>query len=215
MKKILLPIVLWISLSVLAQDPLRFQEEVNQMIAADTGVIKKNIVLFTGSSSIRLWAGLEKDFPNANILKRGFGGSEMSDLVFFADKLIVPYRPKQIFIYEGDNDIANGKSPDEILKHTEQLLATVRAKLPIKTKVYFISPKPSLSRWALKEQYEAFNKKLKSWCGQKKNVTFVDVWTPMLAADGNVMKDLFVEEGLHMNPKGYAIWATVVGVYLK
>ena len=208
-------ILLLFSIEVYAQDPLRFQDDVNLLIASDSTLKKKNIILFTGSSSIRFWASLATDFPKRNVVNRGFGGSEMSDLVYFADKLILPYRPKQIFIYEGDNDISNGKTSDEILSDASKLLALIRDRLSRKTRVLFISPKPSMLRWSLKDKYEAFNQKLKVWTKRNKYVTFVDVWTPMLEGDGTVRQDLFMEDGLHMNEKGYAIWIRVIENVIK
>jgi lysophospholipase L1-like esterase len=204
LRQALIPmVVLLISLPILAQDPLRFKDEVNQLIAGDSTVNKKKLILFVGSSSIGFWKSLGNDFQKYNTLNRGFGGSEMSDLVFYADKLIVPYRPKQIFIYEGDNDLSNGKNPDEIVK------------LPRKTQVYFISPKPSIARWSLKAKYEELNQKLNLFAKKNKHVTFIDVWTSMLGPDGTVMKDIFIDDGLHMNTKGYGIWVRVIGPYLK
>ncbi len=208
-------VLLLVSIGLQAQDPLRFQDDVNQLIASDSTLDKRNIVLFTGSSSIRFWASLAADFPKQNVVNRGFGGSEMSDLVYFADKLIVPYRPKQIFIYEGDNDIGNGKKPEEILSNASKLLALIREKLPRKTRVVFISPKPSILRWSLKDKYEAFNQELQAWTKQNKYVTYVDVWAPMLKADGTVRQDLFLEDGLHMNEKGYVIWTRVIARVIK
>jgi lysophospholipase L1-like esterase len=198
-----------------SQDPLRFQDEVKQLTAGDSTISKKKIILFVGSSSIVMWASLTKDFPNHNTLNRGFGGSEMTDLIYFVDQLIVPYKPSKIFIYEGDNDLSNGKSPDEIAKHFQQLLSLIREKLSQKTQVYFISPKPSIARWELKPKYDDLNQKLKAIAKQNKRTTFIDMWAPMLEADGTVKKDLFIEDGLHMNAKGYAIWAEVVRAYLK
>jgi lysophospholipase L1-like esterase len=201
--------------SLKAQEISRFQAEVDKLIAGDSALDKKKIILFTGSSSIRVWPSLKKDFPKHNVLNRGFGGSEMADLVHFADKLIMPYHPKQIFIYEGDNDINAGKSPDEILNEADKLLSLIRKKLSRKVEVVFISPKPSLIRWQLKDKYLDYNRKLEQWTKQQKNVRFIDVWTPMLDDEGNVMKDLFVEDGLHMNEKGYEIWARVIGEYIR
>lgn len=201
--------------SLKAQEVPKFQAEVNNLIKGDSAITKKKIILFTGSSSIRVWTTLKTDFPKHNVLNRGFGGSEMVDLVYFVDKLIVPYHPKQIFIYEGDNDIGNGKSPDEILATAHQLLMLIREKLPKKAEVLFISPKPSILRWKLKDNYVDYNKKLEAWTKQYKNVRFIDVWTPMLDAEGNVLKDLFVEDGLHMNKKGYEIWTKVIGKYIR
>src|SRR6478735_1337799 len=129
--------LLWVLLlfvqQVHAQNSMRFQEEVDNLIKGDSTIRKKNIILFTGSSSVRVWTSLQTDFPKHNVLNRGFGGSEMVDLINFVDKLIVPYHPKQIFIYEGDNDIGAGKKPDEILAQAHQLLMLISEKLPKKT----------------------------------------------------------------------------------
>ena len=208
-------LVLLFAIPVCAQDSLRFQKEVDKLIAGDSTVNKKNLILFTGSSSIRFWPDLNIYFPKHNILNRGFGGSEMIDLINYVDKLILPYNPKQIFIYEGDNDINAGKNPDKILQEADRLLLLIRGKLSRKVQVVFISPKPSISREPRKDKYLAYNQKLRSWTKQKRNVVFIDVWTPMLDADGNVRKDLFLGDGLHMNKKGYDIWAKVIGPYIK
>jgi lysophospholipase L1-like esterase len=198
-----------------SQDVPRFQTEVNKLIAGDSAVNKKNVILFTGSSSIRIWTSLNADFPTANVLNRGFGGSQMSDLIDYVDKLIVSYHPKQIFIYEGDNDLGAGKSSNEILTDADRLLVSIRKQLPRKVHVFFISAKPSILRWPLRDKYVDFNRKLEAWAKKKKNVTYIDVWTPMLDSDGKVMADLFMEDGLHMNKKGYEIWAKVIGPFIK
>ncbi|MEQ1586908.1 MAG: SGNH/GDSL hydrolase family protein [Cyclobacteriaceae bacterium] len=201
--------------ALLAQDPLRFEKEVNNLVAADSSINKRKVILFTGSSSIRFWSGLRKDFPNHNVLNRGFGGSEMSDLLYYTESLILNYNPKEVFIYEGDNDINSGKSPEEILSNADKLLSLLRTHLPAKVKIIFISAKPSIARWHLKEKYEEFNRELKDWTGTKKNVFYADVWTPMLDSTGEVRKDLFIEDNLHMNQLGYTIWATVIRKFIR
>ncbi len=201
--------------SLQAQEAPRFQDEVNALVAGDSAINKKKVILFTGSSSIRFWKDISTYFPKKNILNRGFGGSEMSDLIDYVDKLIVAYKPRQIFIYEGDNDIGYGKNPDDVLKQADQLLTLIRQKLSTKVQVVFISPKPSLARWQLKDKYVYFNRQLNAWTKQQKNVAYVDVWNPMLDSNGVVRKDLFIEDGLHMNKAGYDIWANVIGPYIK
>jgi lysophospholipase L1-like esterase len=215
LKYVVVILLLFFVGSLKAQEISKFQAEVDKLIAGDSTINKKKIILFTGSSSIRVWNDLKTDFPKYNVVNRGFGGSQMSDMVTHAEELILRYHPKQIFIYEGDNDIGAGKSPEEILAQADKLLLLIRKKLPKKTQVLFISPKPSLARWQLKDKYLDYNRKLEQWTKQQKNVTFIDVWTPMLDADGNVMKDLFIEDGLHMNRKGYEIWAEVIGGYIR
>jgi lysophospholipase L1-like esterase len=214
-RKILL--LLFISLFFIngfAQDPLRFEKEVNDLVKGDSLVNRKKLILFTGSSSIRFYADLKKDFPKHNVLNRGFGGSEMSDLLYYTQPVILNYKPDRIFIYEGDNDINSGKSPEEILANADQLLSLLRSQLSPKVKIIFISAKPSVARWHLKSKYETFNRQLQAWTSTKKNVFYADVWTPMLESNGEVRADLFIEDNLHMNRKGYEIWKTVIEKYL-
>lgn len=203
-----------LSLSGYAQHQ-RFQKEVESLVAADSAVNNKDVVLFTGSSSIRLWTDLESTFPDHNVLNRGFGGSDMSDLVFYFEKLIRPYKSKQIFIYEGDNDLNAGKSPAKILASADSLLKLIRKNVSGSVTVYFITPKPSLSRWHLKDKYVTYHRELKRWASSQKHVAVIDVWTPLLDAQGNVMKDIFLEDGLHLNKKGYSIWTKEIGQYIR
>jgi lysophospholipase L1-like esterase len=197
-----------------AQSPAKFQKEVDSIVAANGSVNKDNLILFTGSSSIRLWKNLSASFPNHNVMNMGFGGSEMADLLYYTEKLIIPFKPKQIFIYEGDNDLSLGRSPEQIIASAESILSLIRQHLP-KSEVIFISPKPSLQRWGLKEKYEDYNKQLKHWISKKRNVRFADVWTPMLDSNGTVMQDIFMADGLHLNEKGYSIWTSSLKKYLS
>jgi lysophospholipase L1-like esterase len=139
----------------------------------------------------------------------------MSELFYYADELIVQYKPKKIFIYEGDNDLSKGKSPDQILLDAEKLLKLIRCGLPRKVKVFFITPKPSILRWDQRNKYETYINMLKVWSGKQKNVEIVDVWTPMLDEKGELQKDLFIEDGLHMNSKGYDLWSIQIKRYLQ
>ena len=200
---------------IYGQDPLRFRGEVEEIITRQSTSPKKNAMLFTGSSSVRMWKDLSSAFPGYNTINTGFGGSSMSELFYYTQELVINFKPKKIFIYEGDNDIASGKTPDQILADAQKVLNYIRGQLPKKTKVYFISAKPSVSRWKLKTEYETFNQLLKGWVEKQKNVEFIDVWNPMLGADGNVKPDLFIEDQLHMNKKGYDIWTSVLKPYLK
>ncbi|HEY9045871.1 MAG TPA: GDSL-type esterase/lipase family protein [Ohtaekwangia sp.] len=205
---------LFITIVLPAQDPLRFEKEVKKLVAGDTAVQKKHLILFTGSSSIRMWGDIKVYYPNYNVVNRGFGGSVMSDLDYYTDKLILPYKPERIFIYEGDNDLSAGKKPEEILASADSILKKIRSRLSKKVPVYFISPKPSLARWKLKDQYILYNKVLKDWVSYQKNVIYIDMWTPLLDAEGFPRKDIFIDDGLHLNPKGYLIWSGVIEPYL-
>lgn len=200
--------------SIYGQDPLRLKDEVAEITANDQSLNKKDVILFTGSSSIRMWNSVQSDFPNYNIVNRGFGGSQASDLLYYFDQLILPYNPKKIFIYEGDNDLSDGKSSEQIVATMDSLIRLIHQKISTKVAVYIISPKPSTSRWHLRDQYIEFNKRMSESASSKKNVYFIDVWTPALDAEGVVVKDIFLEDGLHMNQKGYAIWVNVIRKYL-
>ena len=201
--------------SLSAQQARPFEKEVTDLIAQDSAIRKKKIILFTGSSSVRFWKDVQSYFPEYNVVNRGFGGSTMKDLLYYTDKVIIPYKPKMIFIYEGDNDLAGKKNPEEIIAQADSIVMLIRGKLSKKVPVYFIAAKPSLARWSMKEEYLAFNQKLKDWTTTKKNVNYIDVWTPMLDANGEVQKDIFISDGLHMNKKGYDIWGRVIKPYIR
>lgn len=211
--RILAPIVFLLSASVLqAQDPARFQKEVDSIVALNQSVDRSNLILFTGSSSIRMW-DLKTSFPNHNVVNLGFGGSEMSDLLFYVDKVILSFKPKLVFIYEGDNDISFGRTTQEILSTADSIVHRIRRKLP-NTEIIFISAKPSPARWNLKEKYQTFNRKLEAWTKERQRVRYADVWSSMLDIEGNVRKDIFIVDGLHLNEKGYSIWTRVLAKYL-
>ncbi len=198
----------------LAQNPEKFDSEVRSLTSGDQYIDKQNVVLFTGSSSVRMWTDIKSYFPKHNIINRGFGGSQTADLIYYFDKLILPYSPKKIFIYEGDNDINAGKTAEQILEANNSLLELIRNKVSGTVQVFFITPKPSVARWSKKSAYERYNNMLLAWAKTKKNVTVVDVWTPMLDDKGVVFQDVFLGDNLHMNKKGYDIWAKVIGPYL-
>lgn len=214
--RVLLTALLFITCSIplLSQDSSKFKKEVDSIVTLNKSLAGPNPIVFTGSSSIRLWKDLKTTFPNHNVLNLGFGGSEMEDLQHYTDQLILSFKAKQIFIYEGDNDISKGKSPEQILTSAADILTRIRKELPT-AEVIFICPKPSVRRWELRDKYVAYNKKLKAWVGKQKGVKYADVWNPMLDEKGVVLQDIFIEDHLHLNKKGYAIWASVIKDYIK
>lgn len=161
-------------------------------------------IVFTGSSSIRLWNDLEERFPQYQIINTGFGGSQAYDLLVHLDRLVLKYRPKKVFIYEGDNDISFKKRPRKILETFKTIAHKIKAQ-DSNTQIVLISPKPSIARWRLRGRYKRLNRKLRKWAETDPNLIFVDVWSSMLNSR-KVNKDLFVEDGLHMNPSGYELW---------
>lgn len=170
-------------------------------------------VLFTGSSSIAMWKDIADYFPDSRVINRGFGGSQFSDLLQYYDRVIFPYKPSKIFIYEGDNDIAGGKSPKAIFKEAKQLREIIEEKFP-DVPVVFISAKPSIARAHLKDGYEALNERLEKYAKKKENTMYADVYTAMLDEDGKVYDHIFLEDNLHMNEDGYKIWQDVLEPYL-
>jgi lysophospholipase L1-like esterase len=171
-------------------------------------------VLFVGSSSIAMWKDMADYFPEHRVLNRGFGGSEFSDLIYYADRVIYPYQPSKIFIYEGDNDLAAGDSPKSVLKKAKKLRKMIAKNLGRDIPAIFIAPKPSVARWNLKTEYEILNAMLKKYADKKANTEFADVWTPALDENGEVYKHIFLEDNLHMNADGYAIWKQVLQPYI-
>jgi len=173
-----------------------------------------NPILFTGSSSIRMWSSLRSDFPQQNVINRGFGGSHLEDLVFFFPKIVVPYRPKKIVVYSGENDIEVGQNAENVLADFKALVEVRDRSLPGVPLIY-ISMKPSILRWAKWPEMKRGNDLIKADAEKHKRVTFVDVSGAMLGADGKPKPDLFLGDGLHMNAKGYEIWRDILRPYLK
>lgn len=204
-----------LSFNLNAQDPNRFNTQIEQLVSKEYNFDQgKKLLLFTGSSSIRMWTNIQEYFPQYNVINNGFGGSHFSDLIFFYNKLIIPHKPDILFIYEGDNDIASKKKPRMIEKEAKFLISKIRRDLP-DTKVVLISPKPSIVRWDLRKDYHTLNKKLKRLAHKTDMVEFADVWHAMLDEKGNAMQDVFLEDNLHMNKKGYNIWAKVLSGFVN
>lgn len=197
-----------------AQDPLRFQKEVDQIHQKyPTDIQRENLVLFTGSSSIKMWNDLAAYFPDHEIINAGFGGSQTFELLHYVNELVLDYKPKKVFIYEGDNDISSGKSSTQIILTMHELVSTIHEALP-ETEILLISAKPSISRWHLKDQYADLNQHFEEYSQLFDFVEFVNTWDIMLDAEGNPIKEIFLEDKLHMNKAGYDLWAEVVKEYM-
>jgi hypothetical protein len=183
---------------VQAQQFAHWEKEIAAFQQADqqTRPPKKSIV-FTGSSSIRLWENLDQDFPGKKILNRGFGGSQTDAVTFFADQIVVPYKPKQVVIYVGDNDLSAGKSPEKVLADFKDLFFKIRNQVP-KATITFIAIKPSPSRIKLLEAVRETNTLVKGFLGSQQKTGYVDIYTPMLQANGKPKPALFRADSLHM-----------------
>ncbi|TAI49381.1 SGNH/GDSL hydrolase family protein [Flagellimonas allohymeniacidonis] len=208
-----LVVVLCISSST-AQKKLAFEEEVKDIQKKMDTLwdASKETIVFTGSSSIRLWEDLQERFPEQQVLNTGFGGSQSSDLVNFLDELILDYNPVKVFIYEGDNDIFAKKRPKAIIETFNSILNKLQKARP-QMEIALISAKPSISRWHYRGRYRRLNRKLSKIAEEREEVSFIDVWHIMLNKR-RLKKDLFIEDGLHMNPKGYELWYITIKDYI-
>jgi len=173
-----------------------------------------NAVLFVGSSSIRMWNTLSNDFPGVPLIQRGFGGSELSDTIHFAPRIIFPYAPRLIVVYAGDNDIANGKSAQKVFSDFKTMVEKVKQRLP-GTRVAYLAIKPSIARWKLIEQIKTANSLIENWSRQDPQLAYIDIATPMLGTDGKPRPELFLADGLHLTPAGYKVWVETVRPHLQ
>jgi len=171
-------------------------------------------VVFTGSSSVRLWDTLASDFAGVPVLNRGFGGSQMRDAVWYADQIAIRYQPERIVIYSGDNDISAGRTPQQVAADFRAFVARIRRALP-KTPIAFIAIKPSPSRASMLAAQREANALVKADIAKMTHVEYIDVFTPMLDGGGQPRAELFGEDRLHMNRKGYALWRRTVFPFVR
>lgn len=197
-------------------DPARFNRDIERFELRDREQMPpQGAVLFTGSSSIRFWhEHLEEDMPGLTVVGRGFGGSTMYDLLYYADRVILPYKPRAVVIYEGDNDINTGVSPEKVLETFDALLRVIHASLP-DCRVYILSIKPSHARWDLWPKMQQTNRLFAERCDKDDRLTYVDLATPLLGEDGKPNAAFFVEDQLHLNREGYVVWRDTLAPILK
>jgi lysophospholipase L1-like esterase len=170
--------------------------------------------VFVGSSSILFWTTLAQDFPGVASINRGFGGSELADSVFYADRIVIPYHPRLVVLYAGENDLWNGKTPGTVAADFKTFRTKLHAALP-ETKLLFLAIKESPAYAKVREQVFAANKFIAADCATDARCTFVDVATPLLDEKGRTRPELFRDDQLHLAPAGYAIWTKVLAPYLK
>ena len=191
-------------------DSARFAAELNAFMREDSASPPPpSPVLFVGSSSIRFWESLATDFPGVPVLNRGFGGSRMDDVLRYADRVVFRYKPRAIVLYEGDNDLQDGFTPARVAGSVAEFLSRVRRALP-QARVVCLAVKPSPSRWNLADKVRQTNELLQAVVAQDTMATYVDVYTPMIGADGRPRAELFRADSLHMTPAGYAVWRDAV-----
>lgn len=173
-------------------------------------------ILLIGSSSFTRWGDVQEYFPSYQILNRGFGGSTLPDQLRYINEIVFPYQPRQIIIYCGENDVASADSitGEVVLRRFKELFYAIREEMP-KVPVAFISMKPSPSRQMALDRFRAGNAAIKAFLKKQKRTAFIDVYKEMIDGEGKPLADLFVEDNLHMNKKGYAIWQRIMEPYLK
>ena len=195
-------------------DPTRFKSDIAAFAAYDReNTAPKEAVVFVGSSSINMWKTAEC-FPEFAVINRGFGGSQASDVVHFAPKLVLKYQPRAIVFYAGDNDLAAGKTPEQVAGDFEKFVGIVHDKLP-KAEVVYLPVKPSLARWNIWPQMQETNALVADFAKGQQHVTYIDTATPMLGPDGKPRPEIFLSDGLHMNAQGYTIWTNLVQPVLE
>ena len=166
-------------------------------------------VLFYGSSSLRLWGSLENDFRHVAAINLAFGGSTLEACVWFFDRLVLPCKPRAIICYAGDNDLGDGRSPDEVMTSFRSLLARVDTHFPT-IPFTMLSIKPSPSRWHLAREINFTNEAIRRELQGRAGRHFIDFFTTMLGNDGRPDESLFMEDRLHVSPKGYRLWKQLI-----
>ncbi|MDA3873020.1 MAG: SGNH/GDSL hydrolase family protein [Kiritimatiellae bacterium] len=192
-------------------NPGRYENQISAFETADKeNPPPKGAVLCIGSSSMRGWhMTLREDLSPITVIPRGFGGSNLNDVIHFADRVVLPYEPRAIVLYEGDNDIAAGISPERYLKKFNEFTALVHSELP-ECRIYVLATKPSISRWKLWPKMERANQLVAAACEQDERLTYVDVASGMLNAEGTPRKELLKKDNLHMTREGYILWRDVL-----
>ena len=191
-------------------DPQRFEKEIARFEEWD----RKNAwpdqpILFAGSSSIRMWK-THVSFPHSPVINRGFGGAHISDVIHFAEQVVLPYKPPVIAFYAGDNDVAGGKTAERVRDDYAKFTKLVHKQLP-ETTIIFLPIKPSTSRWKFWPEMRKANALIEEYSRSDERLLYVDLATPMLTGDdGRPPASLFIEDGLHLSEEGYRLWTKIL-----
>lgn len=197
-------------------DPQRWEKAIQAFEAEDKKFPPpEGAIVGIGSSSMRFWhKTIHTDLSPLTIIPRGFGGSTMEDARYYADRIVIPYKPRAVLLYEGDNDIGAFKlTPERILEIFKGFVAKIHSALP-QTRIYVISIKPSILRWNAWPQMEKINQLLKAFCESTALLTYIDMASSMLDENGDPKKDIFLSDKLHLNEKGYELWTKSIRAVL-
>ena len=211
---LLAAIPLFLACALSASEESRWEKAIQSFEQQDAeNAPPKGEIVFIGSSSIRMWKTSE-DFPEFSIINRGFGGSQTADSVEFAHRIAIPYEPRLVVLYAGDNDIAAGKSPQQVAEDTKAFFKTIHDALP-RTRIAYVAIKPSIMRWHLVEKMRAANALIRELTETEPLLQFIDIDIPMLGEDGKPREELFIQDGLHLSREGYDLWNSIVRPYLS
>jgi lysophospholipase L1-like esterase len=206
---------LFVIIGIDGPDPLRFKENIDALIGKkQVQKIEPGGIMFLGSSSIRMWESLEKDFEKYPVYNLGFGGSHISDVLYYFEDLVLPFKPSLIVFYEGDNDLASGKSPEQVFHDFKEFHKLIKQDLP-GIHIGFIAVKPSPSRWHLRKNYELLNQKILSYSLEVGNITFIDIYSHMIGPEGRPIPSLYLKDSLHMTPEGYDLWEKMIRPFIE
>ncbi len=191
-------------------DPARFANEIASFREEPAEATPSGAVVATGSSSIRGWhSRIREDLAPLTVIPRGFGGSQFSDLNHYFDELVGRFQPRAVILYEGDNDIASGKSRMQVFKDFLEFVEKTRA-LEHPPRVYVVSVKPSISRERIWEAMQGLNRLLKEYCEETPGLTYIDIASPLFTPDGEMDPEIFLKDNLHLNALGYDRWAAAI-----
>jgi len=169
----------------------------------------KGSILFVGSSTIVRWKTLAEDFAGVPVLNRGFGGNQIKDSTFYADRMIFPYAPKAIFLRAGGNDINAGWPAEDVFADFKTFVAKMRERLP-NIPIYYIGLSPTIKRLKQVDEGNKLNDLITAWAKEQTGITYIDTRTLTLDKDGKVRAELFVDDMLHFNPEGYKLLAAAL-----
>jgi lysophospholipase L1-like esterase len=211
MNKLFVALLFFVSSSLMAQNKLnKYEKEILAYEKLDSlAMPAKGQILFIGSSSFRLWKTFNKDMQGLpSAINRGFGGSTLAEALYYFDRMVAKYQPKWVFMYEGDNDLSQGKAPAMIAAEYDEFEARLAKQVPGANFVY-VAARPSIDREALREKQRELNALI-----QAKGGYFIDMHSPFFLPDGSLMTDIFVADKLHLNEKGYVIFANQIRAFV-
>ena len=191
-------------------NPTRFEGDIRAFEAADrANPPPRGGIVFVGSSSVKNWTAVAADFPALPVLNRGFGGSTLADVVYYADRIVIPYHPRLVVLYAGDNDLTEDRTPERVRRDYRAFVNRLRAVQPT-VRIVFVSIKPSPSRRMYMDRAKETNRLIQADIARDSLQSYVDVFTPMLGPTGQPRPELFLADSLHMTRAGYRLWRALL-----